>query len=307
MKAFRTALLSTLLLVPVGCAGPSGSFIAATTTTSTTITTMPAGPVRVEGTIDTPDGRTRTYRTYVPAGVGTDDVPLVIALHGGTGSGAKFERSSGLDVQADLHGFVVVYPDGVGNGPDETGMRTWNARLCCGSAARKGVDDVTFIDLLIDRMEADHHIDPDRVFVVGHSNGGFMAYRLACELSDRITAVGLQAGGLGVETCEPDQPVSLLHLHGRDDTNVPIEGGLGTGISRVGFPPLEDSLATVTAAMGCADPPDTAMEGIVERRTWDDCDGGVTVEVQVVDGHDHSWMKDEFDSAATIVEFLLAQ
>ena len=101
--------------------------------------------------------------------------------------------------------------------------------------------------------------------------------------------------------------MSLLHLHGRDDTNVRIEGGLGTGISRVGFPPLEDSLATVTAAMGCGDPPEMAVEGIVERRTWRDCDDDASVEVQVVDGHDHSWMKDDFDAAATIVEFLLAQ
>ena len=97
---------------------------ASTSTTTAPSTTVPP-PAGAAGTIDTPDGRTRTYRTYVPAGVGTDDVPLVIALHGGTGSGAKFERSSGLDEQADLHGFVVVYPDGVGNGPDETGMRTW--------------------------------------------------------------------------------------------------------------------------------------------------------------------------------------
>lgn len=311
MNALRTALLATLLLVSAGCAEPSGSFTAsteATTTTTTTTTTTIARPaVPAVGSIDTPDGRTRTYRTYVPAGVGTAEVPLVIALHGGTGSGRQFERSSGLDAQADQYGFVVVYPDGVGTGPDETELRTWNAGLCCGPASRNGVDDVAFIGLLIDRMMADHFIDPDRVFVVGHSNGGFMAYRLACELSGRIAAVGLQAGGLGVDTCEPEQPVSLLHLHGRDDTNVRIEGGLGTGISRVEFPPLDDSLATVAAAMGCAEPPVIAVEGDVERRTWDECDGEVTVEVHVVDGRDHGWMRGDVDAAATIVEFLLAQ
>ncbi|MEN9643843.1 MAG: hypothetical protein RL238_512 [Actinomycetota bacterium] len=189
MNALRTALLSTLLLVPVGCVGARATFVA---------------PAPGDGSIVTADG------------------------------------------------------------PDETARRTWNAGGCCGAAARKDVDDVAFIDALIDEMMADHHIDADRVYVVGHSNGGFMAYPLACELSDRIAAVGLQAGGLMVDTCAPERPVSLLHVHGRDDTNVPLDGGRGSGLARVEFPAVDASASTVADAMGCAGTAGTVVDGIVE-------------------------------------------
>jgi polyhydroxybutyrate depolymerase len=259
------------------------------------------------GSVVTIDGRTRTYRLHVPPALPDGPVPLLVALHGGTGSGRQFERSSGFDAVADDRGFIVVYPDGVGSGPDETDLRTWNAGLCCGAAARKEVDDVGFVRQLIDTMEIQFDIDPSRVFAAGHSNGGFMSYRLACELSDRIVAVGLQAGGLGVETCSPVRPVSLLHIHGAADTNVPIEGGVGSGISRVAFPPLADSLASVSKAMGCTTEPEATVDGAIATSTWSDCNDGVTVQLMLVDGQQHTWMTPPaFDSATTIVDFLFA-
>lgn len=339
MKPLRTALLLALLVVPAGCSGRlrSGSGDATTTTqASTTVdTTAPAAPSSTtpspdttspdtmpvdttassnssplegswDGTLVTADGRTRTYHVYAPADLDPAGAPLLVALHGGTGSGAQFESRSGFDELAEVYGFVVVYPDGVGAGPDETEDRTWNAGICCGQAALKGVDDVAFVGQLIDVMEQTYAIDPKSVFAAGHSNGGFMAYRLACELSDRIAAVGLQAGGLGIGQCNPTQPVSLLHIHGTADTNVPIAGGKGSGISQVSFPPLDQSLADVTAAMGCAGQPDQSTEGIVTTRSWDTCADDVTVELQLVDGATHTWIRgDAYDSADAIVEFLM--
>ncbi len=96
---------------------------------------------------------------------------------------------------------------------------------------RKQVDDVEFVRRLLDTIEEQYSIDPTHVFAAGHSNGGFMAYWLACELSDRIVAVGLQSGGLGLASCDPAQPVSLLHIHGTADTNVPIAASAPTGSS----------------------------------------------------------------------------
>lgn len=337
MKLLRTALLA-LLFVPVGCSGRLRSD-ASTATTAAPTSTTPEGtapesttpesttpesttpestapesttpvPASAEGTYDgslvTSDGRTRTYHVYVPSDLDPAGAPLVVALHGGTGWWLQFERSSGFDDVAELYGFVVVYPDGIGGGADETENRTWNAGICCGQAALKGVDDVAFVDRLIDVMEEDFAIDPSSVFAAGHSNGGFMAYRLACELSDRIAAVGLQAGGLLVDDCNPEQPVSLLHVHGSADTNVPIAGGRGSGIAQVSFPPLAQSLDGVTAAMGCAEPPDESTDGILTTTSWDDCDGDVSVELQLVDGATHKWITGSaYDTADAIAQFLL--
>ncbi len=316
MKPLRTALLLALLIVPVGCGGRLRSGDATTTLPSATTpdtatpdTATPDVPVegRFDGSLVTDDGRTRTYHVYVPADLDPAGSPLLVALHGGTGWGLQYERSSGFDDMAAREGFIVVYPDGVGGGASETDNRTWNAGICCGAAARKDVDDVAFVDQLIDVIEDSHAIDPTRVFAAGHSNGGFMAYRLACELSDRIVAVGLQAGGLGVNTCAPSQPVSLLHIHGTADTNVPIAGGRGSGVSQVAFPPLAESLATATAAMGCDGEPDESKDGRVTTKSWGSCADDATVELQLIDGATHTWIRDaDFDSAGAIVEFLMA-
>lgn len=90
----------------------------------------------------------------------------------------------------------------------------------------------------------------------GHSNGGILAYRLACELSDRIAAIGVQSSALEVSPCEPSTPVSVLHIHGADDQNLPIGGGQGPkAISGVGFSPPREGMETLATADGCpADP-----------------------------------------------------
>ena len=128
------------------------------------------------GQLRTPDGKTRTYRLYVPAGLlGAPQVPLLVALHGGLGTSEQFEANSGFDGLAEANRFVVVYPDGVGARPDGTGPQTWNGGYCCGRAARDNIDDVGFIRQLIERLETDLSIDAARVYVSGHSNGAIMA------------------------------------------------------------------------------------------------------------------------------------
>jgi polyhydroxybutyrate depolymerase len=292
---------------PVGSTSTSTSTSATTSTSaaaSTSATRSAAGDTA--GQVVTADGRTRTFRLHVPATLPAGPVPLLVALHGGLGSAQQFERASGFDALADQRGFVVVYPDGVGVGLAATTARTWNAGTCCGPAALGQVDDVGFVRQLLDTVEARYQIDPNRVFAAGHSNGAFMAYRLACELSDRIVAVGLQAGGLTVADCHPSAPVSLLHIHGLADTNVPIAGGIGSGVSNVSFPPLATSLSRITSAMGCASTPAVTNLPGVETRTWERCDGGATVELRLVAGAPHMWMRPPvYDSATAIVDFLL--
>ncbi|MDP2290071.1 MAG: alpha/beta fold hydrolase [Actinomycetota bacterium] len=264
-----------------------------TTQPDTTVTVAPAVAAigtTVEGSIVTADGRTRTYRLYTPSTVPEGPVPLLVALHGGTGWGAQFQRTSGFDGLAEANGFLVVFPDGIGIGADGTQMRTWNAGYCCGPAVRENVDDVAFIDALIDAIGAEHDIDDARVFAAGHSNGGMLSYRLACELSDRIVAVGVQSGSLGVEPCAPSRPVSLLHIHGSEDRNHPIEGGEGSvSISGVSYRSAMSSVELMAAGVGCGEASASAERGDLRVTTWSGCDG-VEVQLLAVTGASHAWM-----------------
>jgi len=241
-----------------------------------------------------PDGLRRHFRLYVPSSVGQGDArPLLIALHGGLGTSAQFATNSGFDGLAESNGFVVVYPDGIGARPDGSGYQTWNGGYCCGPAARLDVDDVSFVRALIDLIESRMEIDPDRVFAAGHSNGAIMAYRLACELSDRIVAIGIQAGSLGVDECEIQAPVSVLHIHGTADANHPIDGGRGAGIAGVVFRSARVAVRRLAEADGCESGPllqSNPSWPDIEIRTWTGCEGVAEVRLITVDGASHAWM-----------------
>ena len=264
------------------------------------------------GSVVTPDGRERTYRLYIAATARPNlPVPLLVAMHGGGGSGEQFERTSGFDAVADQRGWLVAYPDGVGGPGTADRLRTWNGGTgyCCGAAERDDVDDVEYIRLLVQQISSERPVDPLRTYAAGHSNGGIMAYRLACELSDVIVAVGLQAGSLGVDPCAPPRPVSLLHLHGTADRNHPIDGGVGpSGISGVDFNPAIDGVRTLAAADGCPSSPRAEVDAAnpdVTRAIWSPCLDGSAVEFVTVAGASHAWMGREPERASLVGEAYL--
>ena len=317
-----TAMALLVLLALLGSCGGEGRRAeddAAVTTSSTNATVTsttkqdpsPIATGTTTGSLEH-EGVTRTYRLHVPDGIEGGSVPLLVALHGGGGSGQQFASSSQWDAVADAEGFVVVYPNGTGRIP------TWNAGECCGAAARDDVDDVGFIDELIDELSATLPIDQGRIVATGHSNGSTMSYRLACEMADRIVAIGVQAAPLTYEPCEPTEPVSLLHVHGAKDANVPIDGGEGSGISGLNWPSVEEGVDTIAAADGCEPEPDVESVDGTTRSTWTRCDDS-EVELVVVAEGAHGWMRpggsgnrgdaDDvgFDSTATIWEFLERQ
>lgn len=279
----------------------------------------------VAASLTTADGQRRTYRIYVPRSLPRHrPVPLLVALHGGFGSGAQFEANSGFDTLAERHGFIVVYPDGtpIRNQGALANARVWNGGRCCGPAARQQVDDVGFIRQLIDEVSAKHDVDAKRVYAAGHSNGAIMSYRLACELSDKIVAIGVQSGALEIDNCRPTHPVSVLHIHGSADRNIPITGGAGSGFAGIAFSPPHDAAATLANADGCPpsasttiapDNPDVSIE------TWKPCDDATVVQFVTVAGASHAWMGHQsaragqrltgapymkFDSSAAIWTFL---
>lgn len=229
------------------------------------------------------DGKRRAFLIHTPPSYdGSQPLSMIIALHGGTGSAKGLEDQSKLSNYADQEGFIAVYPDGW--------RRTWNAGGCCGPAMNKDVDDVGFISKVIDHMLANYNIDADRVYVTGMSNGGFMAYRLACEIPDKIAAIAPVAASMNVTSCSPSSPVSIIHMHSYNDSNVPYTGGVGDGISEHYQPPLDSVFAVWSTVNGCTVEDVLEYDGTdYDLRTWSNPVTGS--EIHFYNTHDggHSW------------------
>jgi polyhydroxybutyrate depolymerase len=167
----------------------------------------------------------RPYGLQVPSGYDARrPAPLVVLLHSYTSNGQAQADYFGLSPLADKAGFLLATPDGT---RDIMGDRFWNATDACCDWFHSRVDDVAYIDAVIDEIAARHSVDPARVFLVGHSNGAFMSHRYACERADRVAAIVTLAGMQWKDQsqCRPSSPVSVLQVHGRDDGNIEYEGG----------------------------------------------------------------------------------
>lgn len=247
-----------------------------------------AGEYRFESRLEV-GGRIRTYVTNLPPTYYRDEsqrFPLVLALHGTGGSANQMERSYGLNEKASSAGFIVLYPEGI-QGSGALGIRTWNAGNCCDYAMQNNVDDVGFISALIDRMVTDFRADRKRVYVTGMSNGGMMAYRLACELSDKIAAIVPVSSTMMVDRCEPVRAVPVLHIHSLLDVKVPYRGGIGIG--GYDFTPVDSALRVLASNGGCGDLPDQVDNGRYIVTRWSGCDGDLSIESYVTYDGGHSW------------------
>jgi polyhydroxybutyrate depolymerase len=279
----------------------------------------------IDGTLVV-SGAVRTYRLYVPASLPDEPVALLVALHGGLGSGAQFEKQSDFDGLAQSNGFIVVYPNGT---PIKAGsaMLVWNGGGCCSVADENNedVDDVGFISDLITTLEGRYDIDKSAVFVTGHSNGAILAERLACQLASQVDAIAIQAGDLFVEGCSPAEPVSVMEIHGTADENIPIDGGRGQkSLTQANFPPPVEGLEALAKGDGCNPDPTSSADpsnSAVTFELWQSCENGTTVEWVKVSGANHAWMGHPtsgatrilvgraysgFDSSTAIWEFLAA-
>lgn len=159
--------------------------------------------------------------------------PLVVVLHGYGANGFTQSAYFGTSTLPAQDAALVIAPDGL---IDSNGKPFWNADAACCDFDHKNPDDVGYIGGLIDDIVASWPVDPSAVFVIGHSNGGFMAYRMACERADVISAIAPLAGlaASDAAACVPSRPVNVLHLHGTADDTVPY-GPLGfTAIGTVG-------------------------------------------------------------------------
>jgi polyhydroxybutyrate depolymerase len=235
------------------------------------------------------DGLERTYLLRLPATYdGVTPLPLVIAMHGGFGSGGQLENQSQLTVKAEEEGFIVVYPDGVAAGL--LNIRTWNAGWCCGQSVSNDVDDVGFINALLDTLIATHAIDTTRIHATGMSNGGFMSYRLACELAPRIASIAPVAASMAMPACAPTRAVPVIAIHSYLDENVPHLGGQGSGVSNH-YNNAQDSVLNAWATYAnCQVLNDTLLhdtqQTVVE---WSACDCEAVMRLHITQDGGHSW------------------
>lgn len=243
-----------------------------------------------EGSI-TFEARERTYLLHIPPTYdGITPHALVIVLHGGGGNPHNIASVSGFSDEADRQGFIVVYPEGTGRFRD--GLLTWNAETCCGYALDNEVNDVGFVDALISKLGRELKIDTRRIFATGISNGGMMAYLLACRLSNRIAAIGPVAGALNIEDCNPSEPVSVIIFHGTADRHVLYEGG----VPLVRFDPHPRVDKPVSYAVSfwvkknhCSLIPQTTENANIAVDVYSGCSEGTEVVLYTIKGGTHSW------------------
>lgn len=207
--------------------------------------------------------------------------PLVVVLHGETGSAAQAKADYGWDDLADREGFVVAYPDAVN--------QAWNAGPTCCYPHSAGVNDVGYLNELVSRLSKDDYVDRARVYAVGFSTGAAMAYSWECAQPQQLAGIGPVAGAAQIG-CPILPPITVAAVHGAADTVVPIGGGLGPR----GFgglpqnPPLEQTLGVFRGIGKCPDQPATTTGPPVAQRSWS-CAAGRTVSVAIVDGAGHQW------------------
>jgi polyhydroxybutyrate depolymerase len=241
-------------------------------------------------------GETRRYQLYIPETEPPDDAwPLVIVLHGLGGSAARVRALAGFDDVAAEHSFIVAYPEGLSS--------AWIDGGISGSFTEDDIAtrNLAFLAELIDSLDAGYGLDERRVYLAGISNGGMFAFHAACNLSERIAAVGLVAAtGLSysVDSCMPAEPVSYVAFHGTSDVVVPYDGGLIVpGFEDLGsFQSAHESAAFWAATNGCApepvseDLPDTIAGdiSIASRESWEACTSGA-VQLITLDGSGHTW------------------
>ena len=240
----------------------------------------------------TVDGRSRWYSVHIPAGYDkAKPAPLVLNFHGGGGNPTQQRHDSCLDETADRNGFIVVYPAGTGMFPRR--LLTYNGGICCGYAKNNNVDDVGFTKAVLADVARFVPYDAKRVYASGFSNGGFLCYRLACEMPGPFAAIAVVSAvqGIGFDAHRDGPPVPLMHIHGLLDHNVNYHGGVGeNAMEKTERPSVAETLQYWLARNRCRKEAfeETRKGAAVCRRFKPDA-GGAPVVLWTMENGGHTW------------------
>jgi len=234
-------------------------------------------------------GLNRSYLVHLPVNYEkSKPIALVIMLHG-AGSNAEINRSiTGMNDVADQENFIVVYPNGTGL---FNFMLSWNAGYCCNYVEPLGVDDVGFLKLLIEKLERDYNVDSGKIYVAGFSNGGMMTYRLGCDLTEKLAAIGVVSASIDTKECRPSDPLSVVIFHGLNDRVIPYKGGNSFIFPTKFFDLNHKSMSFVVSFWAshnlCSAPAKDSM-GTVFREMYVDCKNDSEVVAYTTNGG-HVW------------------
>lgn len=238
-------------------------------------------------------------------------VPLVVLLHGYTSNSAEQSAYFRLASQSDARGFIYAIPDGT---KDAVGNQFWNATDACCDFGSTGVDDSAYLRSVVEEIQAKFTIDPRRIYFIGHSNGGFMSHRMACDHADLIAGIASLAGAVwdDLGRCTPVEPVSVLQIHGTADDVIRFNGGDIQGNT---YPGASATVADWAGLNGC-DTTETAGSSLdldnalaggdtEVSRFETGCSPGGHAELWTIEGGSHvPNLSAEF--APAVIDFLLA-
>jgi polyhydroxybutyrate depolymerase len=317
----REGILSLAAVLVVGCSGgPSTSAPPAAASPSSPAATSPAASPSVAALPSASNEKTVYVGGHRPVAVNVPPsyeagrpAPLLLVLHGYGSSGREHDLYFHLGELAAERGYLYVHPEGT---RDDEGNRFWNATDACCDFGHKGVDDVAYLAEIITEIQAAFAVDPKRIDVIGHSNGGFMSYALSCAHADTIAAMVSLAGATFVDPadCAPTSAVAVVEVHGTADDTILFEGGtidVGSGRSMAPYPGAETSVATWAKYDGCASSSvvdelidvdaDVSVNGAAAESTvtrWTGCRSGGAAELWTIPGGGHGPdISDAFPSA----------
>ncbi len=229
------------------------------------------------------DGDTRDLIFYIPQSYdNTQAVPLILSLHGFASTLDRQVRYSQWENIAEEAGFIVAYPQGTGF------PLRWNSGDL-GIRLGDRADDLQYLSALMDWFISNWCIDESRIYVNGLSNGGGMTDRIACELADRVAAVGMVAGAYNPleNGCHPAHPMPVIAFHGTSDFIVPYGGEENAMFD---FPPVEDWLSAWARRDDCLLTPivSTISEDVTQTR-YTGCLDDVEVALYTISGGGHVW------------------
>ena len=241
--------------------------------------------------------------------------PLIVALHGFTASTSELMSLMDLSAEAYKRGVVLAVPSGTRN---NDGLTFWNATGSCCDFNGSGVDDSQYLMDLVKQVSSKVSIDQKRIYFVGHSNGGFMSYTVACNNSDKIAAIVNLAGSTYADSslCNADHPVSVLQINGTADELIHIAGGNVFDDAKQPYPSVLDETSYWAGINGCSTKVpavvgkakfnyESAIAGSETTKSAYKCPKGVAVEMwTIADGRHVPKLNSAFVSA--VFDFLLA-
>jgi polyhydroxybutyrate depolymerase len=282
MKNFRGFLLTAILLIMVvnnsSCSPNVATAAAPLQATATSLPTPSPAPTITPGDSTREleiNGSNRKYYLHIPPGLDLAHPVPVVLFFQGLYTVSLTRSQTHFDEIADANHFVAVYPLAIG--------ASWNAGGCCGIAAEDKVDEIAFVRQILSDLGTVVSIDPKRIYATGLYNGAMLSYRLACEMSDTFAAIASVAGTMLFSPCQPQQPVSIIQIHGLKDAYVPYAGGTSIESSLPQMPPVEQGIEAWTQFDACNGSPQSNVDGAITHTTYA-CKTGTAIELYTLDG-----------------------